>query len=264
MVGGERAVRDPEIPHQLDSIARDEGQLYGSRAKVDNAPTDTTLKSWLAAHPDASITGRSQGGAIAMTLLAATRRDGAPMPGDPATFNSPGSAGLVLGSPTHGLREVTHFLSNGDIVSLVGSAYADGDVVFYDNDVPGCPSPNPVTYLPGSHPEHWAQEALVLEFNRPGYALEFKLEADDPSDDAPLANYRACDDRACGQGDARDIIVAEGRERGFQVLCALPDLTAGIIDLAGDGLHVGVVADDVFFGRKPQVRLAGVAVGPMR
>lgn len=136
----------------------------------------SSLGEWLFQNSNASITGHSQGGAIAMTISSLATDSATVLTGDIATFNSPGVSDSVLEGRNFAFENVTHFVSNGDIVSLVGGDYIQGDVYFYDVDVPNYPA-NPVTFITGSHTQHWAQPGLVDVFSGSSFSSEYEENA---------------------------------------------------------------------------------------
>ena len=125
--------------------------------EAEDAWNDTDLRDWLKANPTASLTGHSQGGAIAQILVEFMLDEATPMQGDVVTFNP---AGINVGDDARDysdLNEVLHFVSYGDIVSQVGDRFTPGEVHLYDFNAVGLFAP---ALLYTAHTEHWAQDAL--------------------------------------------------------------------------------------------------------
>ena len=142
--------------------------------------TSNGIKQWLMGHPNASITGHSQGGAQAQMLAYEAARNSIKL-GQLVTFNSPGInadptslAGILeFNDVTHLFNDVTHFISAGDIVSQVGVQFVPGEVVYYDLGPSIVDLENKAEILKlfySAHTNHWAQDVLYTkekDFLRP-------------------------------------------------------------------------------------------------
>lgn len=134
--------------------------------------TSNGIKQWLMDHPNASITGHSQGGAQAQMLAYEAARNSIKL-GQLVTFNSPG----INANPTSlaGILDktgVTHFISAGDIVSQVGVQFVPGNVKYYDFDYTGLNILLPLS----AHTNHWAQNELYsAEFLRNKSIYDFNV-----------------------------------------------------------------------------------------
>ena len=128
--------------------------------EFESAWVGTTLKQWLVDHPNASITGHSQGGAQAQ-MLAYRAAENSISLGQLVTFNSAGTNKIDTDlSSTLSFSDVTHFISAGDIVSQVGVQFVPGKVIYYDLNFQ---ETDRYGYLPlvyAAHTDHWAQDEL--------------------------------------------------------------------------------------------------------
>ena len=97
-------------------------------------PFRAQLLDWLRANPEAHITGHSQGGAQAQMIAAWATEAGIQI-GNLVTFNSPGidadDAARFVASKA---GNVLHNIVQGDVVSMVGDRYVQGNVNYYDFD----------------------------------------------------------------------------------------------------------------------------------
>jgi probable HAF family extracellular repeat protein len=104
----------------------------------DNLSAEDWLENMAAEGQPADVIGHSLGGAVAQWLAADVTARGRRI-NDVVTFNSPGISHAV---PSEGDQEVgsdsfrpelagqvTHYITNGDVVSMVGEAFIDGDYI---------------------------------------------------------------------------------------------------------------------------------------
>ena len=150
-------VSNPDIISKVDDNSVSSGDnnsvlaIRGTKRKLDDWLNNTdergiafnefeqsypAIKSWLEKQTSVTITGHSQGGALAQLIAAEWTASGHPLD-KVVTYNSPGitkdpvddkwlaSADKCVASR---IKEVTHHISVGDIVSMAGEAYIQGDV----------------------------------------------------------------------------------------------------------------------------------------
>ncbi|WP_263364872.1 BspA family leucine-rich repeat surface protein [Vreelandella titanicae] len=133
-------------------------EAVGFREAIDNW---SAIREWLKANPGAHITGHSQGGAQAQ-MFAAWATNANIEVGRVETFNSPGiaaiDANLFVPSLSAG---VTHHISSGDIVSLTGERFVEGEVNFYDIKTISDPA-LPLEHALESHVGHGSIQAVDL------------------------------------------------------------------------------------------------------
>lgn len=107
---GARDVRD--VMTDLDPRGVGYGQFENNKAK---------LAELASKYPGATVTGHSLGGALAQRYAA----NFAPAVGEVITFNAPG-IDKATSARFKGSKKVTHYISDGDPVSLGGEAFIDG------------------------------------------------------------------------------------------------------------------------------------------
>jgi hypothetical protein len=95
---------------------------------IDNWKNGANVYEWLSkTNEPVDIIGHSLGGAIAQWIAAAFTSGGG-LIDQLVTFNSPGISKAAAGSFVAGNAKVTHYIVNGDVVSMAGWAYIYGTV----------------------------------------------------------------------------------------------------------------------------------------
>lgn len=92
------------------------------------------IAAWLDAYDNVSFVGHSLGGALAQWFAADVTEGGSQI-GEVVTFNSPGIESDHAGTFRPQLsRGVTHYIVNGDIVTMGGEAFLEGQYVRFNYD----------------------------------------------------------------------------------------------------------------------------------
>jgi Ca2+-binding RTX toxin-like protein/Tol biopolymer transport system component len=146
------------------------------------------LLAWLQAHPNASITGHSQGGAQAQIVAARATQQGLQL-GNVVTFNATGVSSAVEnlfdGSKVVGVR---HYISSGDIVSHAGEEFLPGSVIYYNFDSLAPALSRPYRLIGDAHTAHWAQPDLYARIDGDGVTEDITPSGAGNFD--PLDNFR--------------------------------------------------------------------------
>ena len=120
------------------------------------------------------LTGHSLGGALAQLAAA----EFTPIIGDTLTFNSPGISQAIVDSFKQKggtTKNVTHFVVNGDIVSLSGETFLPGKVILESYTTPILDSTlvldkhRPGNLLTSPPPGFSTQEISVAQFSNPNF-----------------------------------------------------------------------------------------------
>ena len=115
---------------QVEAVWNDTGNFKGVRSWISELVGEDGDP--LPVH----ITGHSQGGAQAQVIAARAVALDVPV-GSVATFNSPGlPEGALISPGDAAIGSVDHFVSSGDVVSLVGNQFLPGTVTLYAVDYP--------------------------------------------------------------------------------------------------------------------------------
>jgi len=122
-----------------------------------------SLRSWIADHAAEGIhiVGHSLGGAQAQLLASLASKDGYEI-ASLSTFNSAGIPDSFANADFNLIGAVHHRISAGDVVSLSGEAFLDGEVTVYDLDTINSISLalSPALHFIRSHSRHWSQADL--------------------------------------------------------------------------------------------------------